>query len=202
MKPLVNESRLMNSLESQIKSMQEEMKLMRAELDLIKSTENKMLQIYKAFESDESTVVVSLGGNYPVWCYELRFIQKNKPRQPQTDFFLDFGLQNGIITLYMGSDGRFKSVLFKTPNTDVFINCVKFITKNLDVRVTHYSYGSAGKKLVFLQRCIKRWLHNHKYHDLYCQVLGVPADHNSMLGRLYPNGGYEFRKLEADINSK
>jgi hypothetical protein len=67
---------------------------------MVKSTEDKMFQIHRAFK--DSQFAISLGDDYPTLFYTLRFIQKNKPNKTPVDYTIDFKVQDGIITLYMG----------------------------------------------------------------------------------------------------
>lgn len=53
-----------------------------------------------------------------------------------------------------------------------------------------------------IQRCWRRYMHNRKYEEFYAQVLSVPANHPSALGRLFPQGGYGFRALKREIESE
>jgi hypothetical protein len=50
-----------------------------------------------------------------------------------------------------------------------------------------------------IQRWWRRHLHNQKYLELYAQVLGVPANHASTIGKLLPLGGYGFREIQQEV---
>jgi hypothetical protein len=50
-----------------------------------------------------------------------------------------------------------------------------------------------------IQRWWRRHLHNQKYLELYAQVLGVPANHPSAIGKLLPLGGYGFREIQQEV---
>lgn len=50
-----------------------------------------------------------------------------------------------------------------------------------------------------IQRAWRRYCHNHKYEEFYAKILSVPAKHPSKLGEIFPEGGYEFKKLQREV---
>lgn len=61
-------------------------------------------------------------------------------------------------------------------------------------------YEDHVEKLVLLQKWVRSVIHRIKYREFYCKVLGVPACHDNPLGRVFPQGGYDFKKIQEDIN--
>jgi hypothetical protein len=44
---------------------------------------------------------------------------------------------------------------------------------------------------------ISKW--NGKYREFLTQVLTVPENHNSLVGKLFPNGGYDYKKFKESL---
>jgi hypothetical protein len=41
---------------------------------------------------------------------------------------------------------------------------------------------------------ISKW--NGNYREFLTQVLTVPENHDSLVGKLFPNGGYDYKKFK------
>jgi antitoxin component YwqK of YwqJK toxin-antitoxin module len=44
---------------------------------------------------------------------------------------------------------------------------------------------------------ISKW--NGKYREFLTQVLTVPENHDSLVGKLFPNGGYDYKKFKESL---
>ena len=52
------------------------------------------------------------------------------------------------------------------------------------------------KAAIKIQKNWKISKHSKKYFEFYCQILNVPENHDSSLGKLFPGGGYEWKKID------
>jgi hypothetical protein len=71
----------------------------------------------------------------------------------------------------------------------------EFITESDAVIIAKDRINAANK----IHWNFKRAKHNRKYLDLYAQVLCIPENHDSVIGRLFPNGGIDFQKMKQLI---
>jgi len=80
------------------------------------------------------------------------------------------------------------------------------------VSFEYYEYGYEikdptewyAKKLNATKIIQKNWrisLFNTKFRALLTQVLLVPENHHSVIGKIYPNGGYIFKQIKNQIES-
>jgi hypothetical protein len=80
------------------------------------------------------------------------------------------------------------------------------------VSFEYYEYGYEiadpkewyEKKLKATKIIQKNWRicsFNSRFRELLTQVLLVPENHNSILGKIYPNGGYMFKKIKHEIEN-
>jgi hypothetical protein len=51
------------------------------------------------------------------------------------------------------------------------------------------------KAIYKIQRWFRQKRFYNKYRDLFEKVLGLPANHNSILGRMYPDGGDIYKEV-------
>lgn len=47
--------------------------------------------------------------------------------------------------------------------------------------------------------CIQRHWARYRLQEFFAMVLSVPENHDSVLGRMYPKGGYEYRKAKMEL---
>jgi hypothetical protein len=58
------------------------------------------------------------------------------------------------------------------------------------------------KRKITINVIINNWLiskWNENYRELLTQVLTVPEKHDSIVGKLFPNDGYEFKKFKESL---
>jgi antitoxin component YwqK of YwqJK toxin-antitoxin module len=58
------------------------------------------------------------------------------------------------------------------------------------------------KRKIAINVISKNWLiskWNEKYREFLTQVLTVPENHNSLVGKLFPNGGYDYKKFKESL---
>jgi antitoxin component YwqK of YwqJK toxin-antitoxin module len=58
------------------------------------------------------------------------------------------------------------------------------------------------KRKIAINVISKNWLiskWNNKYREFLTQVLTVPENHDSSVGKLFPNGGYDYKKFKESL---
>jgi hypothetical protein len=57
------------------------------------------------------------------------------------------------------------------------------------------------KSIYKIQKWFRWYRFYNKYIDLFEKVLGLPANHDSVLGRMYPNGGDLYKETYKNFQN-
>jgi len=80
-----------------------------------------------------------------------------------------------------------------------------FIWKNLPDEIGHIIlqivHGKQEKASIKLQRWFRWQRFVNKFQDLFEKVLLLPANHDSVLGYMYPDGGDLYKEIEKKFQS-
>jgi antitoxin component YwqK of YwqJK toxin-antitoxin module len=126
--------------------------------------------------------------------------------------------ENGPANIWYYKNGKIKSQLWCINGNNHNENGPAFIDYYANGQIKYQSWLINGKHLsdpeIIIQKeliekrkiainvistnwLISKW--NGNYREFLTQVLTVPENHDSLVGKLFPNGGYDYKKFKESL---
>jgi hypothetical protein len=135
------------------------------------------------------------------WCINGQFHNKNGPA---FIYYYDNGQilyqlwyingtrhnENGPADIYYNENGQIESQLW-------WINGLRLSDPQIIVQKVLIEKRKIAINVISKNWLISKW--NGNYREFLTQVLTVPENHDSPVGKLFPNGGYDYKKFKESL---
>jgi hypothetical protein len=98
--------------------------------------------------------------------------------------------ENGPSDIYYNKNGKIKF-------QDWYINGEYLSEPEIIIQKELIEKRKIAINIICKNWLISKW--NGYYREFLTQVLTVPKNHDSLVGKLFPNGGYDYKKFEESL---